>query len=69
MKTKCKRCKKNYWERKDGKFPALSRRDNKTYICESCGQAEALFDFQMSNYEKSLKVAKEEESAWLNGGT
>lgn len=65
MKTKCKRCKKNYWERKDGKFPALSRRDNKTWICESCGTAEAMFDFKMSNYEKALKKEIQKERNWL----
>jgi predicted RNA-binding Zn-ribbon protein involved in translation (DUF1610 family) len=25
--------------------PAISRRDNKTYICSNCGTKEALFDF------------------------
>ena len=68
---RCKRCKKNYWS-KDSElntYPAISRRDNKTEICGMCGTEEALFDFSMANYEKSLKVAKEEESAWLNGGT
>ena len=25
--------------------PAISRRDNKTYICSNCGTREALFDF------------------------
>jgi predicted RNA-binding Zn-ribbon protein involved in translation (DUF1610 family) len=27
-----------------GKFPALSRRDNETYICSPCGTREALED-------------------------
>jgi DNA-directed RNA polymerase subunit RPC12/RpoP len=26
-------------------FPALSRRDNKTYICSDCGKREAFEDF------------------------
>jgi len=26
-------------------FPALSRRDNKTYVCSGCGTVEALEDF------------------------
>jgi ribosomal protein L37AE/L43A len=70
-KTLCKRCKKNYWSTKiQGDYPALSRRDNKVWICSECGQAEAMFDFWYSStsesFKKSLKVAKEEESAWLH---
>ena len=75
MKTKtlCKRCKKNYWSKDTelNMYPAISRRDNKTDICGECGQAEAMFDFWYSStsesFKKSLKVAKEEESALLNG--
>lgn len=33
----CPRCGNTYIE-----YPALSRRDNKTNICPTCGQAEAL---------------------------
>ena len=36
----CPRCGKEYTN-----YPALSRRDNKTYICPDCGVAEALEDF------------------------
>ena len=36
----CPRCKKDYPE-----YPALSRKDNKTNICSSCGTEEALFNF------------------------
>ena len=34
------------------KHPALSRRDNKTEICSSCGTREALEDF-INNKERS----------------
>lgn len=37
---------------------ALSRRDNKTYICSECGTREALFDFTIS---QSIK----QERSWL----
>jgi hypothetical protein len=37
---------------------ALSRRDNKTYICSQCGGEEAVFDWQQN-------ARKEAESAWL----
>lgn len=36
----CPRCHKDY----DG-HPALSRKDNKTKICPSCGTQEAMFEF------------------------
>lgn len=29
------------WEEGDPPFAALSRRDNKTYICSACGEIEA----------------------------
>lgn len=35
----CPRCNREY----DG-YPALSRRDNKTDICDACGTEEALID-------------------------
>jgi transcription elongation factor Elf1 len=31
-------------------FPALSRRDNETNICSSCGTREAMEDFQKKPY-------------------
>jgi len=37
--TKCPHCKEQM-----SKFPALSRRDNKTLICSDCGRREALED-------------------------
>lgn len=39
-KATCPRCGKEY----DG-YPALSRTDNATSICDPCGTAEALEDF------------------------
>ncbi|MDO4963363.1 MAG: hypothetical protein Q4E75_04620 [bacterium] len=36
----CPNCHKEYSEP-----PAISRRDNKTYICSNCGTREALYDF------------------------
>lgn len=56
MKT-CPKCKREYKG-----HPALSRLDNKTYICPACGIAEALDavpDQHMSQIEKSeiLKAA------------
>jgi transposase-like protein len=36
----CPRCKRDYAD-----YPALSRKDNKTYICSDCGVQEALFNF------------------------
>ena len=35
--TICPRCGNEYLD-----FPAISRKDNKTEICTTCGQAEAL---------------------------
>jgi hypothetical protein len=42
----CPRCKETYYH-----FPALSRRDNKTDICSTCGVAEAIEDFRKEKYE------------------
>jgi hypothetical protein len=45
METKiCPRCKENEL---NPRLPAnaLSRRDNKTYICDECGVDEAMIDF------------------------
>lgn len=53
---KCPRCKKS----KDMKYPALSRRDNKTEICSDCGTSEAMFDFLIAQQKNS-------ESSWLKG--
>lgn len=37
----CPRCHNTYND-----YPALSRRDNQTYICSKCGQQEAFEDAQ-----------------------
>ncbi len=53
-KVLCPRCRRSYytpygesppsdyWE---APYPALSRMDNKTYVCSECGQKEAMRDF------------------------
>ena len=42
----CPRCGREYTE-----FPALSRVDNTTHICSSCGTDEALFNFRYPGEE------------------
>lgn len=44
---KCPKCGKTYTE-----YPALSRRDNKTYICPQCGTDEAMEDFKKANLQE-----------------
>ena len=47
---KCPKCGKTYTD-----FPALSRRDNKTYICPDCGVDEAMEDyFKAMSKQESL---------------
>ena len=46
-KKKCPKCGKTYT-----KYPALSRRDNKTYICPQCGTEEAMEDFKKANLQE-----------------
>jgi len=48
----CQRCKKQYTG-----YPALSRKDNKTEICSSCGVMEALEEYTayMKGPEKNDK--------------
>lgn len=53
----CPRCERNYYTpyvdehgntlpmAEDAPYAALSRADNKTYICSACGVAEAMDDF------------------------
>lgn len=65
-------------------YPALSRRDNETYICDECGEAEARFDYVIAGRERaglmdiplpgfgikvSIGEAKKMESAWLRRTT
>lgn len=54
---KCPRCGKIY-----SGFPSLSRGDNHTEICSSCGQEEALMNWQMSrdDFMTHFKFWKEE---------
>ncbi len=47
----CPRCKKEVEEVR----PSLSRRDNKTRICNQCGDDEAFFDYETGELERSLK--------------
>ncbi len=56
---KCPRCKKNTM-RDEEVMNALSRRDNKTYICSPCGTTEALIDggFEEVNKVETDFVAK-----------
>lgn len=48
----CPRCGKKYTQ-----FPALSRRDNKTYICPDCGVAEAMEDY-LNSRKKTESATK-----------
>lgn len=43
--TSCPRCGENTLRTDRPVMNALSRRDNKTYVCSSCGTSEALEDF------------------------
>lgn len=45
---------------------ALSRRDNKTYICSICGRHEALLDFARSQSPKdaALRSIEDELKSW-----
>jgi hypothetical protein len=62
---KCPRCKKQELE-KPKLMNKLSRRDNRTYICDLCGTEEALFDWSIQNYsetERKLKLTA--DASWL----
>lgn len=59
---KCPRCGKTYTD-----FPALSRRDNKTYICPDCGVDEAMEDYfkamsKQENLTEDLKGTGEDQT-------
>jgi len=65
METKINtRCKKNKLEDVEVRY-ALSRRDNKTYICSNCGTEEGLFDFTRSQ-GKFTEEQIQQERSWLN---
>ena len=53
---KCPICGKEY-----DRLLALSRKDNETMICDSCGMQEAIEDFE--NYSQKTK----EEKNYVNG--
>lgn len=55
-KKKCPKCGKIYTD-----YPALSRRDNKTYICPRCGQKEAIEDFLKDRNKNESLILKENE--------
>lgn len=54
--AKCPRCAHGIPnDGQEGEYPgALSRRDNKTYICSECGTAEAFEDFLKMKYTGSI---------------
>lgn len=59
---KCPKCGKTYTD-----FPALSRRDNKTYICPDCGVDEAMEDYfkamsKQENLTEDLKGTGEDQT-------
>jgi hypothetical protein len=45
----CPICRNDY----DGRYPALSRRDNKTEICPNCGVMEAMEDLYWNKVKKN----------------
>lgn len=53
---RCPRCLKEY-----PRLLALSRADNKTYICDACGVAEALEDYIIN--ERKRKEARRNGNA------
>ena len=51
-------------------YPAISRRDNQTEICSSCGTEEAMFDFNMQQKDQEkekylMKSMRKIESEWM----
>ena len=48
----CPRCKRKI----DKEYPALSRRDNKTYICSQCGRNEAMEDYMERNNTQTYRI-------------
>ena len=63
---KCPRCKEQKLEKYEIKN-ALSRRDNKTYICSDCGTEEGMFDFANSKtLEPTRAINALKERVWLD---
>ena len=58
----CPKCHKKYTQ-----FPAISRRDNKTYICPQCGVDEAIEDM-LKNKKDENKEVKKENKVRFDGG-
>jgi hypothetical protein len=56
MIPKCPRCGEEYSE-----FPALSRVDNETAICSTCGMREAMADY----YGVGLGLTDEPVNIWV----
>lgn len=53
----CPKCHKKYTQ-----FPAVSRRDNKTYICPQCGVDEAIEDMLKNKKDENKEIKTEEDT-------
>jgi len=51
QETLCPRCKVQKYDM-ELRYPALSRRDNKTHICNTCGNEEALIDAGLAEVDE-----------------
>lgn len=72
MMAKCPRCGINELNETDV-ANSLSRRDNKTYICNKCGDQEAMVDYIVAELKKRGKETLAEfkleiDSIWLKHG-
>ena len=56
----CPRCKKNELNKVEVRN-CLSRMDNKTYICNDCGNDEAVFNIKLNELRKNGETAKAKE--------
>ena len=64
----CPRCGEQALITTEEALNALSRRDNKTYICSRCGVEEAMFDYflhQAIMVSEAKQEAREIEQMWL----
>lgn len=62
---KCPRCKKQELETLK-LMNKLSRRDNRTYICDLCGTEEALFDWSIQKDSETVRKLKlTADASWL----